>query len=289
MKNSKLNLVATSLFMSIFSIGAYAGSNEVDTVSDELIATQRLFLAANTIEEGFGPLSPRDIDKAGGANGRDFEAAPNYRDMNLCNIHIHGAAAHKGSEFTTYAGNGDGRGYGTGFLYSGTLTESELADVGIRIGKTEQGALTSGDTIEVHYVHNTAKVVPGPTLGACLSESILNTQLRVEIQVCVQANDDSALDFIELTTFDNVDEKYQALNIASNTGDAVQYAGSTTGPSYNLKGSQWQVSWSVRAQVTKVNIKTVGQWLESNVFDKDRLHLVRNLIVNPDILSETGS
>jgi hypothetical protein len=289
MKIRKLNLVTTSLALSIFGIGAHAGLNEADTVSDELIATQRLFLAANTIEEGFGPQSPRDIDKTGGANGRNFEAAPNYKDMNLCNIHIHGAAAHKGGEFTTYAGNGDGRGYGTGFLYSGTLTESELEDVGIRVGKSEQRALTSGDTIEVHYVHTTAKVVPGPTLGACLSESIMNPQLRVETQVFVLVSDNSALDFVELTTVENVDGKYQALNIPSNTGDAVQYAGSTTGPRYNLKGSPWQVSWSVRPQVIKVSIKTVGLWLESNVFDEDRVHLVRNLIVNPDLLSKMGN
>lgn len=35
---------------------------------------------------------------------------------------------------------------------------------------------------------------------------------------------------------------HQALNIPDNTGKAVQYAGSTTGPGYNEKGSPYQVS-----------------------------------------------
>jgi hypothetical protein len=206
--------------------------------------------------------------------------------MNLCNIHMHEGAEHKGGEFTNYAGNGNGEGFGTGFLYSGVLTESELAATDMAVGKTEHGELTPGDTIEVHYVYSTAQVVPGPTLGACLSESIMNPQLRVETQVYVVVNDDSALDFMELTSFGQVDGKYQALNIPSNTGDAIQYAGSTTGPGYNENGSPLQVSWSVRPQVAKVNIKTVGQWFENNVFDEGQAQGVRNLVVNPALLSE---
>jgi hypothetical protein len=31
--------------------------------------------------------------------------------MNLCNIHFHKNAEHKGGEFTQYAGNGDGDGF----------------------------------------------------------------------------------------------------------------------------------------------------------------------------------
>ena len=68
-------------------------------------------------------------------------------------------------------------------------------------------------------------------------------------------------------------------------GVAVQYGGSTTGPSYNEKGSPFQVSWSVRPQVALVNIHTVGSWLEDNIFDEDHAHGVRNLVVNPDLLS----
>ncbi|WP_373274859.1 delta-class carbonic anhydrase [Marinobacter adhaerens] len=38
------------------------------------------------------------------------------------------------------------------------------------------GSLHPGDTIEVHYVHFTANVSPGPTLGACLNDATENYQ-----------------------------------------------------------------------------------------------------------------
>jgi len=78
----------------------------------------------------------------------------------------------------------------------------------------------------------------------------------------------------------------QAVNIPSNTGTPVQYAGSTTGPSYNEIGSPFQVSWSVRPQVMKVSINSVGTWLKNNVFDEHYAHGVRNLVNNPDLLSD---
>ncbi len=284
MNHTKKSVASTLFALTTLSMSAQAASET--SVADEVIAKHRATLAANTDGAGFGPQSPRDIDAETGSNNRDFEAAPNYTEMNLCNIHMHEGAEHKGGEFTTYAGNGDGEGYGTGFLYSGELSEAELADDGIRVGTGKHGELKPGDTIEVHYVHSTAQVTPGPTLGACLSESIMNPQLRVETQVYVVVNDDSALDFMELTAIGQVDGKHQALNIPTNTGDAVQYAGSTTGPSYNEKGSPLQVSWSVRPKVAKVNIKTVGQWFENNIFDEDHAHGVRNLVMNPDLLSK---
>jgi len=154
------------------------------------------------------------------------------------------------------------------------------------VGKNSHGTLEPGDTIEVHYVHSSAKVVPGPTLGACLSDAIKNPQLRVETQVFVLVNDDSALDFTELTATGEVNGFAQALNIPGNTGDAVQYTGSTTGPSYNEAGSPFQVSWSVRPNVAKVNIATVDKWFQGNVFEEDHAHGVRNLVTNPDLLSK---
>ena len=60
------------------------------------------------------------------------------------------------------------------------LSEAELAATDGAICPHETGSLYPGDTIELHYVHTTASVTPGPTLGACLSESIGNPQLRVE-------------------------------------------------------------------------------------------------------------
>ncbi|MFD2206026.1 delta-class carbonic anhydrase [Kiloniella antarctica] len=268
---------------------ASAGSSTTDAhkqVTDEVISSQRSALATNTDDKGFGPQSPRDIDSVVGNNTRMFEAAPAFSMMNLCNVHFHKNAEHKGGEFTKHAGNGDGHGYQSGYEYDGELSTSELTKLDKEIGAGEHGGLSVGDTIEVHYVHSTAQVKPGPTLGACLSDSIKNPQLRVETQVYVLVNDKSALNFGDLTKHGKKDGMYQALNIPTNTGAPVQYAGSTTGPGYNEKGSPFQVTWSVRPKVAKVNILTVGDWFKDNVYEEDHAHGVRNLVVNPDLLSK---
>ncbi len=264
---------------------AFAASDAATSVGDDVIAAQRAALAASTDGAGFGPQSPRDISAVDGTNTRVFEAAPAYTEMNLCNIHFHENAEHKGGEFTTYAGNGDGEGYGTGFKYDGELTEAELAPYGETVGAGEHGDLVPGDTIELHYVHTTAQITPGATLGSCLSDSIMNPQLRVEAQVFVLVNDDSAADFVELMKHDVVDGFHQAVNIPTDMGEPVQYAGSTTGPGYNEKGSPLQVTWSVRPKVMKVSISSVDAWLKDNAFDEDHAHGVRNLVINPDLLS----
>ena len=278
-------LLSSAVVLSLvggFSVVALAAS---EPVSDGVVAEQRKALAAATDGVGYGPQSPRDIDSTAGTNKRAFEAAPAYTEMNLCNIHFHESAEHKGGDFTKYVGNGDGAGHKTGFAYSGELTAAELAPIGGEIGDKGHGGLVPGDTIEVHYVHSSAQVTPGPTLGACLSESIMNPQLRVETQVYVLVNDPAALDFVQLTAIGEVNGLQQALNIPDNTGTPVQYAGSTTGPSYNEAGSPLQVSWSVRPKVAKVNINSVGEWFKGNVFDEKYAHGVRNLVVNPDLLS----
>ncbi len=254
-------------------------------VSDKVIAEQRATLAKNTKDKGFGPQAPRDIDSVKGDNTRTFNSAPASTEMNLCNIHFHKNAEHKGGEFTKYAGNGDGHGYQSGYMFSEDLSTAELAHIDTKICPSKHSNLYPGDTIEVHYVYSTAKVKPGPTLGSCLSDSIKNPQLRVETQVYVLANDKNAMDFGKLTEHGLKNGLYQALNIPNNSGTAVQYAGSTTGPGYNEKGSPFQVTWSVRPKVLKVNIETVGEWCKGNAFKEDHAHGVRNLVINPDLLS----
>jgi len=130
------------------------------SAEDAFIEKQRTLLAASTDGKGFGPQAPRDIDNLVGANTRAFSQAPDASKMNLCNIHFHAGAEHRGGQFTKYAGNGDGKGKGTGFKYAGTLTKAELTPLDSKIG-----GLQPGDTIEVHYVHTTAQVQPGPTLS----------------------------------------------------------------------------------------------------------------------------
>ncbi len=283
MKKHTIVLLTSAVFLSS-CVNAKSNSH----VSDKVIDKQRAMLAESTKDKGFGPQSPRDIDTLGGANNRLFNAAPSHTEMNLCNIHFHKNAEHKGGEFNTYAGNGDGHGFQSGYKYSGQLSKAELTETKGDVCASDHGSLASGDTIEVHYVHSSAMIEPGPTLGACLSESIMNPQLRVETQVYVLVNDKNALDFGTLTEHGVKNGLHQALNIPNNTGAPVQYAGSTTGPGYNEKGSPLQVSWSVRPKVAKVNIASVGEWCEGNTFNEDHGHGVRNLVTNPDLLSKIG-
>jgi hypothetical protein len=150
MDKHRLVVVAGISCLAALSTIAAASSGATQRVSDEVVAEQRAMLAANTSGAGYGPQSPRDIDSAAGNNHRAFEATPAYTEMNLCNIHFHENAEHKGGEFTTYAGNGDGHGYGTGYTFDGNLTEAELAHYGHNVGASDHGDLEPGDTIEVH-------------------------------------------------------------------------------------------------------------------------------------------
>lgn len=280
-------LYIITLAAMLVPVAAIANSHSEDSnVSDKVIAQQRAELSKTTKGKGFGPQAPRDLASKKGSNSLDFSTAPNYNEMNLCNIHFHENAEHKGGEFTKYAGNGDGHGYNSGYMYTGKLSQDELKPVAKKVCVTEHTSIQPGDTIEVHYVYSTAKVKPGPTLGACLSESVQNPQLRVESQVFVVVNDPKAMDFGKLTKYGMNKGLYQATNMLTNTGEPIQYEGSTTGPGYNEKGSPFQVSWSVRPKVAKVNIASVGKWCEGNDFDEDHGHGVRNLVTNPELLSE---
>ena len=55
---------------------------------------------------------------------------------------------------------------------------------------------------------------------------------------------------------------------------------------FNKAGSPFEVSWSVRPNVARINVLSVGIWLSDEVFDEEQAHGVRNLIVNFDLLSQ---
>lgn len=271
-------------FVILFGSSAVLAASEVHEVSDAMIAQQRAALAASTSGKGYGPQSPRDITATAGSNLRVFGTAPDVRKMTLCDIHFHENAEHKGGVFTTYAGNGDGHGYGTGFKYDGELTASELAPIGMSIGKSDHGAIEPGDTIEIHFVYSTAKATLGNGLGSCLTEEIKNPQLRVEAVVGVLVSNGGA-DFTEMAAVEEIDGINHVPNLPNDLGEPVVYAGSTTGPGYNEKASPFQVTWSVRPEVVKLDIKSVGAWLKDNPFTEKYAHGVRNLVTNPDLLS----
>ena len=275
--------------------GVYAVLDDAhgDAVSYAVIAEQRVTLA-NSLDGSEGAQAPRDIDSITGGNSKVTHTAPAYTGMNLCDIHFHISAEHKGGEFTTYAGNGNGEGYGTGYKYSGSLTKEETATYkhdGSEVYTNLHNPLEAGDTFEVHYVYTSNA---GESLGNGLGTCIIGEDplLRVEAQVYVAVNDSTALDFNNLNKVTGTGTEgnlYQAANIPNNTGTAVTYEGSTTGAGYNEEVSPYQVTWNVRPKIAKVNIATVGEWCANNEFEEDHAHDVRNLVINPDLLSPIGS
>lgn len=236
----------------------------------------------NSICEGAGPQTPRDIDSKAGENKRIFSLAPDYEEMNLCNIHFHNNAEHKAKDFSIFAGEGDSAGYQCNISKSLTETELEMPKGDVCNG------MKPGDTIEVHWVHSSCDVEPGKGLGSCLSDSCANPNLRVETQVFTLVNDKSALDFNDYDYDGNMSDGYhQAKSLDFDSGMPVEFLGSTTGPSYSEQVcSPLQVSWSVRPQCAKLDINSLAQWCDSNEFEEDHAHGVRKLVVNPKLLSE---
>ncbi|MEM7472147.1 MAG: delta-class carbonic anhydrase [Pseudomonadota bacterium] len=285
MKTTKRFFVASSLLIHLTSGSAFADGHSVQ-VDDATIQAQRATLAAVTEGNFVTPQAPRDIDVKSGTNPVNFLDAPDKSQMNLCNINLRKGAEHRGGEFTRYAGNGDGKGYGTGFLYDGELSEAETSPVSYSIGfGDETRTLVPGDTIEVHYVYTSAQTTPGPTLSACLGGTGAIPQLRIEAQVFVVVNNEKADDFVKLTAVERVNGFHQAVNIPFFTGTPVVYDGSTTGPGYNEKASPFQVTWSVRPEVMKVSARSVANWLADNPFDERGSQGVRNLVTNPALLA----
>jgi hypothetical protein len=224
--------------------------------------------------ENFGPQTPRNIDSTIGENTVTFNPAPSYENMNLCNIHFHKNAEHMAKAFSIVAQNNHG-GYQCNI--SKSLSQAELTPTADTICSLKSGNLKPGDTIEVHYVHTSCNVKPGPTLGACVSNSCANPDLRVETQVFTLVNDTNALNFMDLQ---------QAKALPQDMGKPVQFLGSTTGPSFsNEVCSPYQVTWSVRPKCAKLDINSVGEWCKGNVFNEDHAHGVRKLVTDPTLLS----
>ena len=58
-----------------------------------------------------GPQTPRDITSVYGLNPVQFEKAPPAAEMNLCNVHTHTNAEHKGPGFSVFVNDTDDGGY----------------------------------------------------------------------------------------------------------------------------------------------------------------------------------
>ncbi len=241
-------------------------------------------VAAEDICQGFGPQTPRDISSVAGSNPRVFNSAPSASEMNLCNIHTHTNAEHKGPDFSVFAGKGEHGGY----KCNGTdgLTAVELEDPAGGHGAFH--GIKPGDTIEVHWVYSSCDVAPGEGLGACLSDKCANPQLRVEAQVFLVVNDPNALDFAAFAYDGNiVGGLHQPKSLPSGTGTPVNFAGSTTGPKYTQSVcSPLQVTWNVRPECTKVDVSSLYKWAkDGNVFKEDHSHGVRQLVTAAELLA----
>lgn len=250
--------------------------------ADEMMDTDAVAMTADgPLCTTMGPQTPRDISMVAGMNMDDFPMAPAASEMNLCNIHTHTNAEHKGPGFSMFVDDSD---YG-GYACNGTpdLTAAELAPAPGAYGKVKPG-----DTIEVHWVHTSCDIDPGEGLGSCLSDTCTDPLLRVEAQTFLVVNDSNALDFTTMgwQGFE-VNGLDRAKMIPSNTGTPVVFRGSTTGPSFNQSVcSPLKVTWSVRPQCAKLDINSLHRWAENgNVFNELESQGVRQLVTAPELLS----
>jgi len=234
-----------------------------------------------------GPQTPRDIANKHGLNTNGFDRAPAATAMNLCNIHTHTNAEHKGPGFSVFVNDSDYGGYACN--ETADLSEAELEPLEGAYGKVK-----SGDTIEVHWVHSSCDVAPGEGLASCVTDVNgepcgEDTLLRVEAQVFLVVNDENALDFAEFAAgLTERDGFHQAPALPTGTGEPVEFLGSTTGPKFNQSEcSPAEVTWSVRPNCAKLDIASLHRWAESNnVFAETKSHGVRQLVVAPELLSE---
>ncbi len=234
---------------------------------------------------GFGPQTPRDISNTEGLNNVMFELAPEVGNLNLCNIHTHTNAEHKGPGFSVHVGDDKNGGFACN-------DRSDLTKAMLKQPRKDKGAFAGvnpGDTIEVHWVYSSCDVEPGPGLGACLSDACANPQLRVEAQTFLVVNDPDALDFMDYAYAGNQDaSRPQPKTLPNGTGTPVLFRGSTTGPSYTQSTcSPLQVTWNVRPQCARLDINALNRWAKSNnVFEETGSHGVRQLVTELPLLSE---
>jgi len=281
---SLLTFTAAAMVLAACSSGLNDAKTDapdiIKEVVKETVKTSEVDLCTD-----MGPQTPRDIASLSGKNLMEFAMAPASSEMNLCNIHTHTNAEHKGPGFSVFVNDTDNGGYACND--SKDLTAAELTDPAN--GKGAFKGVKPGDTIEVHWVHTSCDIMPGEGLGSCLSDTCADPLLRVEAQVFLVVNDpENALDF---TTMDYKGKTGNGLHqpgmIPSDTGTPVVFRGSTTGPSYTQsKCSPLKVTWSVRPNCARVDISSLNRWAEQgNVFNEKKSHGVRQLVTAPELLS----
>ncbi len=242
-----------------------------------------------------GPQTPRDIAKKAGKQMPTWPIASAPTSMNLCNIHFHVNAEHKGPDFSIDAGKGEHGGFKcneTTKLKPAELKEGDAHDGhgGAGHGGACHG-VKPGDTIEVHWVFSSCNVGPGEGLGACSSPSCTNPTLRVESQVFLVVNDaGSTSKVMKFGDFDYAGAPKGGLHqpkALPATSTPVVFRGSTTGPKYTETAcSPLQATWSVRPKCAKLGIKSLHEWCAKNVFKENHGHGVRQIVTSPARLDQ---
>ena len=294
MKTTLSTVAGFAILVAACSSVGWPGSSDEGESTDVAEAVEETSEVMETAEEAVveakakpgicvdaGPQTPRDISSKIGLNLADFQLAPAASDMNLCNIHTHTNAEHKGPGFSKFVNATSTGGYACNETDS--LTAAELAPA-----PGAYKGVVPGQTIEVHWVHTSCAATPGEGLGACVPEGCTDPLLRVEAQTFLVVNDPEAPDFMDYAYGGNVvNGKHQAKAIPISTGTPVSFRGSTTGPSYTQEVcSPAQVTWNVRPNCMKVDINSLHRWAESgNVFNETKSHGVRQLVTAPELLS----
>ncbi len=231
---------------------------------------------------GYGPQSPRDIRSKDGINKMSSSLAPKYEKMNLCNIHFHKNAEHKGKYFDIDTN-------GSGFqCTSSPIAKGEKMNAENKKKVCDNDVMV-GDTIEVHWVHTTCNsdIVPNNWPAQCVNPKCKNPQLRVEAQVFRIVDHDNGLNFGNFTFVYEKNGYYQARGLENLPVEhSVTYRGSLTGASFSEQVcSDLQVTWNVRDSCQNLDIDSLGKWCDSNVFEEKKAHSLRGLVRNPALLS----
>ncbi len=235
--------------------------------------------AYGKICEGYGPQTPRDLTSKAGTNPVTWSKATSHKNMNLCNIHFHKNAEHKAKGFSMSGGKGDFGGWKCNETKS--LSKAQMK----KLDKPVCTNLNAGDTIEVHWVYTSCDVKPGKGLGACLSAACANPQLRVETKVFVLTNDKKGTMFPDYAKLTKKAGKHQVTK-KPDRSDALEFLGSTTGPSYTeAKCSPLQVTWNVSQTCETLDVASVGKWCSKNVFEEKKAHGVRQIVKSKKLLS----
>jgi len=114
-------LLAATFMLAACSTNTVEGTVEKSEAKSEMKSAKTTELCTT-----FGPQTPRDISNKMGINPVEFTLAPASTELNLCNIHTHTNAEHKGPGFSVFVNDSDSGGYACND--AGSLTDLELLD-----------------------------------------------------------------------------------------------------------------------------------------------------------------